>query len=126
MTFNSRSLPQPWTPQQDVDEALAYSDPIQQNRAAINEARNQSTNAFNMNPWGDYFALLKSKNARLNPNAEPAEDALPAGYTQGQLDTENQQALTGGVAPRWAGSQNLPSSQRRIGQSLEGLNRSIR
>lgn len=80
----------------------------------------------NDSPWAGYFDVLADRGAQLNPRANPAEAGLPAGYTEGQLDIENAQALGGGVAPRWAQSQNLPGSQQRIGQSLAGLQRSMR
>jgi hypothetical protein len=50
----------------------------------------------------------------------------PAGYTPDQLDAENATALTGGAAPRWAQSQNLPSSEQKIAGSLQGLQRIMR
>jgi hypothetical protein len=77
----------------------------------------------NQSPWAGYFDVLADRGAQMNQRANPAEAGLPAGYTQGQLDTENAVALGGGAAPRWTQSQNLPSSQQRIGESLYGLQR---
>ena len=80
--------PTPWTPQQDVDQSLAYSDPVQQNRALINESRNQRT-SIGMNPeWDDYFAVLKGRNAQIGGPLEGIDSGLPAGYTEGALDEE--------------------------------------
>jgi hypothetical protein len=77
-------------------------------------------------PWAGYFDVLADRGAQLNPHANAAEPGLPAGYTEGQLDTENAQALGGGMAPRWTQSENLPGSQQRIAGSLAGLQRSMR
>lgn len=115
-----------WTPQRDVDQALAYSDPVTQNRALINAARNQWTSSPVLPEWSDYNAVLAGRGARLNPNADPAEPGLPAGYTEGQLDTENADYLQGGRRPRWAGAQNLPGSEQNIRGSLAGLQRALR
>lgn len=75
----------------------------------------------NESQWAGFFRVLAYRGAQLNPRANPAEPGLPAGYTQDQLDLENADALAGGPAPRWAGSQNLPSSQQRIADSMRGL-----
>lgn len=75
----------------------------------------------NESQWAGYNRVLNFRGAQLNPRANPAEPGLPAGYTQDQLDLENAEALTGGAAPRWAGSQNLPGSQQRISASMRGL-----
>jgi hypothetical protein len=80
----------------------------------------------NDSPWAGYFDVLGDRGAQLNPHANVAEPGLPAGYTEGQLDTENAQALDGGPAPRWTQSENLPGSQQRIAGSLAGLQRSMR
>jgi hypothetical protein len=79
----------------------------------------------NESPWAGYFDVLADRGAPLNPRANPAEAGLPAGYTEGQLDIENANALGGGMTPRWTQSQNLPSSQQRIAGSLAGLRRNI-
>ena len=121
----------PRQPQPDTEEVFASLDPVEQNRTLIGRARN-ARNAGQLpgvglqGPWADYFDLLKAKGAQLNPRARPAEPGLPAGYTEGQLDQENIDALSGGRTPRYTQSQNLPSSQNRIRASIEALLRGRR
>ncbi len=107
-----------WSPAVDALESFAYSSPVTQNQAFADEAGPLAS------PWQKYGSVLNARGAQLNPRAYGAEPNLPAGYTQGQLDTENADALGGGAAPRWTQSQNLPSSQQRIAGSLAGLRRS--
>ena len=80
----------------------------------------------NDSPWAGYFDVLADRGAQLNPNADPAEPGLPAGYTEGQLESENRLALSGGPSPRYTQSQNLPSSKQRIRASLAALLRGRR
>ena len=74
-------------------------------------------------PWQQYQRVLDFRGAQMNPRARAAQPSLPAGYTEGQLDTENEAALSGGPAPRYLGSDLLPSSKQRIMGSLAGLQR---
>lgn len=98
MAVNYRSLPKPWTPQQDVDQALAYSDPIQQNRALINQSRNGRTDIMGLNEWKDYDAVLQGRGAQMAMPKYDLRSSLPAGYTEGTLDQElDQFANTGSV-----------------------------
>ncbi len=110
----------PWSPALDALEAFAYQDPASQNVAFADEAGPLAS------PWQKYSSVLEARGAQLNPRAYAAEAGLPAGYTEDQLDLENAQALSGGMAPRWSQSENLPGSQQRIGQSLAGLKRSMK
>ena len=106
-----------WSPALDALESFAYQSPVEQNRAYADMAQSDAPGP--LSDWSKYGAVLNARGAQLNPKGYAAEPGLPAGYTEGQLNTENQQALLGGAAPRWTGSNNLRSSQRRIVSSLK-------
>lgn len=126
MAISFPPRPAPWTPQQDIDQALAYSDPVTQNRALINASRNAWTSVPTLPEWSDYYAVLAGRGAHMNPNAAPAEPSLPAGYTEGQLESENLDFAQSGRMPGWARTQNLPGSEQRIRASLAGMQRALK
>ena len=113
-----------WNPMRDAISRWQSASPADQNwyvsRGYGPGGQSEDLDA-NISPWGRYNRVLDFRGAQLNPSANPAEPGLPAGYTEGQLDTENAEHLTGGARPRWAASQNLPGSQRRIASSMQAL-----
>lgn len=84
----SMPRPRPWNPQEDVDEALAFSDPVTQNRALINDSRNNWTSVPTLPEWNDYRSVLAGRGAQMALPRYDLRSSLPAGYTEEALDQE--------------------------------------